>query len=138
MGFPGEEVPAVGLQTFVRSGAPLNKFGYFSESQGIPFSGVQLVPKGYAGRLPTEWEANLTLSYPIVLGPVTATLQAYVYNLFNNQIATSRDTVWTSSPPPDYPASLFNPNQPQNNPEYGKITGRQDPRVVRGALKISF
>ena len=129
---------SVGLQAFVRSGAPLNKFGYFSSSQGPPLSIVQLVPKGYAGRLPTEWDSNLTLSYPITLGPVTATLQAYVYNLFNNQIATSRDTVWTTGPPSDYPLSLFDPNQPSDNPEYGKVTTRQDPRVIRAAVKISF
>jgi TonB dependent receptor/Carboxypeptidase regulatory-like domain/TonB-dependent Receptor Plug Domain len=129
---------SVGLQAFVRSGSPLNKYGYLNGFSEFSYSPVQLVPKGYAGRLPTEWEANLTLSYPILIGPVTATLQAYVYNLFNNQIATSRDTVWSNSPPADYPASLFDPNQPQSNPEYGKITSRQEPRVFRGAVKISF
>ena len=107
---------SVGIQAYVRSGTTLNKLGYFYEG----YSAVQLVPRGYAGRLPTEWEANLTMSYPIALGPVTATLQAYVYNLFNNQIATGRDTVWSASSPPGYPASLYDPNQPQSNPEYGK------------------
>ncbi len=50
---------------------------------------IQIVPKGYAGRLPTEWDGNLTLAYPIRIGPVTATLQGYVFNLFNNQIRTA-------------------------------------------------
>jgi hypothetical protein len=69
---------------------------------------------------------------------VTVTVQAYVFNLFNNQIRTSRDDVWSSSPPPDYPASILDPNQERNNPEHGKATSRQDPRLVRASLKISF
>ncbi len=126
---------SVGLQAFLRSGAPLNKFGYFSAGYG---PAIQLVPKGYAGRLPSSWDTNLTLAYPIAVGPVTATVQVYVFNLFNNQIPTARDTAWTDSQPPDYPASLFDPNQPQNNPEYGKISSRQEPRLVRAAVRISF
>ena len=88
--------------------------------------------------LPATWEANLTLGYPLAIGPVTVTAQLYIFNLFNNQIRTSQDMVWSSFPPADYPKSLFNPNQEQNNPEYRKITGRQDPRLVRGAIRISF
>lgn len=99
---------------------------------------MQLVPKGTDGRLPTLWEANLTLGYPFRVGPATVTVQAYVFNLFNNQIATARDDVWSDVAPPDYPASIFDPNQEQSNPEYGKTQARQDPRLVRGSLKISF
>ena len=82
---------AVGLQAFVESGAPLNKMGYFNGNCG---SCVFLVPRGSAGRLPTLWEANLTLSYPIVMGPTTVTLQAYFFNLFNKQIAVARNDAW--------------------------------------------
>ncbi len=32
-------------------------------------------------------EPNLTLSYPIAIGPTTVTLQAYLFNVFNKQIA---------------------------------------------------
>jgi hypothetical protein len=124
----------VGLQAFLQSGAPLSKIGYFSNG----FSDVQLVPKGTEGRLPATWEANLTLGYPLALGPVTVTAQVYVFNLFNNQIRTSQDMAWSTNPPPDYPGSLLDPNQEQNNPEYGKITSRQKPRLVRGAIRISF
>ncbi len=125
----------VGLQAYLQSGAPLSRIGYFS----FGFSDVQLVPKGYEGRLPTAWEANLTLGYPLSLGPVTVTAQLYVFNLFNNQIRTSQDMRWSATnPPANYPKSLFDPNQEQNNPEYGKATGRQEPRFLRGSLKISF
>jgi hypothetical protein len=126
---------SVGFQTFVRSGAPLNKFGYLNFFYG-PI--IQLVPRGYAGRLPTEWEANLSLAYPITVGPATVTLQAYLFNLFNNQIATSRETAWTINPPDGYPASLYDPNQEPHNPEYGKVTTRGEPRLFRAAIRVSF
>jgi hypothetical protein len=128
---------SIGLQAFLRSGAPLNRVAYFNSNEGPV---IQLVPRGYAGRMPYNWEANLTLAYPVDVGPLTATVQLYVFNLFNNQIATTRDTVWTTAwePPPGYPATLFDPNQPQTNPDYGKVTSRQEPRLLRAAVHISF
>jgi hypothetical protein len=124
----------VGFQGFVQSGAPESRYGYSEYG----FSDIQLVPRGTDGRLPTLWEASLLVGYPFRAGPATVTVQLYVYNLFNNQIRTSRDDVWSSSPPPDYPVSLFNPNQERNNPNYGKGTSRQEPRSVRGSLRVSF
>jgi hypothetical protein len=125
----------VGLQAYVQSGAPESRLGYLNQySPGT----IQLVKRGTEGRLPTVWEANLTLGYPFRVGPATVTVQAYVFNLFNNQIATSRDDSWSNNAPPDYPASLYDPNQEQNDPEYGKTTSRQEPRSIRGSLKISF
>src|SRR4030095_9571068 len=53
---------SVGLQAWLLSGAPLNRNGYFN---GIYGSFIQLVPKGYAERLPMEWDASLTLEYPM-------------------------------------------------------------------------
>jgi hypothetical protein len=126
----------VGLQTFAQSGAPLNKQGYFNQY----YSDIQLVPRGDAGRLPTLWEANLTLGYPIVVGPVTVTVQVYAYNLFNNQIRTQQEVLYTIRRPPGYPDTLYDQNVPTDrvNPNYGKILARQDPRLLRGAVKISF
>ena len=86
---------SVGLDAFVESGAPLNKLGYFNRNYG---SIVFLVPRGSAGRLPTLWGTDLTLSYPIAIGPVTVTLQAYLFNVFNKQIAISRDEAWSVVP----------------------------------------
>ncbi len=126
---------SLGLQAFAESGAPLNRRGYLNEGYA---SDVFLVPRGSEGRLPTLWGANLTLSYPIAIGPATVTLQAYLFNVFNKQIAISSDEAWSNQQPADYPASLFDPNQEQNNPEYGKITGRSDPRVFRAAVRVSF
>ena len=127
---------SVGLQFLVASGAPLDRTGYFNSNYG---SAVYLVPRGSEGRLPTQWDANLTLSYPLVVGPTTVTLQALLFNSFNNQIPLSRDNRWTIQRPPDYPASIENPDQgPPVNDEYGKFTSRQGPRAFRAAIRVSF
>jgi hypothetical protein len=127
----------VGLQGLVQSGAPLNKIGYFNQWY---LGAVHLVPRGSAERMPTLWEANLTLGYPVVVGPMTVTLQAYVFNLFNNQIETLESVYYTNRRPPGYPDTLYDPNVPADRiyANYGKILARQEPRVVRGAVKISF
>ncbi len=128
---------SVGFQGWLRSGAPLNKLGYFNEWNGA-WSPIQLVPKGSAGRLPPEWDANLTLGYPIRFGPVTVELKGYVFNVFNNQIRTGQDTVWSDQPPSDYPDSLYDPNQEQTNLNYGRVTARSEPRLFRAAIRVSF
>jgi hypothetical protein len=126
---------SVGLQVFAESGAPLNRLGYFDRFYG---SMILLVPRGSEGRLPTLWDGNLVVGYPVTIGAVTVTLQAYVFNFFNNQIAISRDDVWSRTPPDGFPDTIYDPNQERNNDEYGKITGRSEPRSFRAAVKISF
>ena len=124
---------AVGLQFFVETGAPLDRLGYFNFIYG---SAVHLVPRGSAGRLPTLWDANLTLGYPIALGPVTATVQAYLFNVFNNQTAIATDTTWSYEPWEGYPGGAY--DSPKQNEEYGRVTERHAPRSFRAALKVSF
>jgi outer membrane receptor protein involved in Fe transport len=125
----------LGLQAYAETGAPLSKFGYFNASYD---SSLFLTPQGSEGRLPAFWGANLSLSYPIYLGPVVVTLQGYLYNIFNKQIALSKDEVWTFQQPAGYPLTIFDPNQPQTNSDYGYVTGRSPPRLFRAALKVSF
>jgi outer membrane receptor protein involved in Fe transport len=126
---------SVGLQAFAESGAPLNRLGYFNFIYG---SMVFLVPRGSEGRLPTLWGANLTLSFPIAVGPVTVTAQAYLFNIFSKQIAISRDDAWSISPAEGYPLTIYDPNQERNNAYYGSVTGRSEPRSFRAALRVSF
>jgi len=125
----------VGLQFFVETGAPLDRLGYFNADYG---AAIRLVPRGSAGRLPPLWEANLTLGYPISLGPVTMTLQAYLFNVFNNQIATATDMAWTIDPTPNYPNDIEDSHQRKSNENYGKVTERYAPRSFRAAVRISF
>jgi hypothetical protein len=110
-----------------------------------------LVERGSAKRLPTQYEANLTLGWPIQLGPVTITPQLFVFNLLNKQQETLEDVRFSTSQPAGYSncvgpkgslsnpgCTILDPNQQQTNPNYGKITQRQDPRLFRGAVKVSF
>jgi outer membrane receptor protein involved in Fe transport len=125
---------SVGLQAFAESGAPLNRLGYYGCCGAMVF----LDPRGSAGRLPTFWEGNLTLSYPIAIGPVTTSLHAYVFNVFDNQIETSRDEGWTTDVPEGYPATIYDPDQVRNNLNYGGVTGRSAPRSFRAAVRVAF
>jgi hypothetical protein len=37
-----------------------------------------------------------------------------------------------------YPLTIYDPNQPQTNPDYGAVNNRWTPRALRVALKVSF
>jgi hypothetical protein len=64
----------------------------------------------------TLWGTDLTLQYPIPVGPATVTLATYVFNIFNEQIAVDRDNSWSTSPPANFAETVFDPNQQQTNP----------------------
>jgi hypothetical protein len=125
----------VGLQGYVQAGAPQDRLGYFNSHYR---AAINLVARGEAKTLPTLWEANLTVGYPILVGPATVTLQAYAFNLFNNQIETQEDVGCTTSRPAGYPGTLYDPTVPCNNPNYGQILARQSPRLLRGMVRVSF
>ena len=40
--------------------------------------------------------------------------------------------------PAGYPDTMYDPNVPSNNPNYGKIVTRQSPRLLRGMVRVSF
>lgn len=52
---------------------------------------LYLVPRGSPGRLPTDYEINLSLAYNVRVGPVTVTPQLYIFNLLNRQTETADD-----------------------------------------------
>jgi hypothetical protein len=117
---------------------------------------VQLVPLGTGGRNPAQYEGNLSLSYPFAVGPTTITLQGYVFNILNRQGVVDVDNAWQQSPGVNYPQNTSQYNQlfyppcsagqdpaankcnEQTNANYGKATSRQDPRLFKVALKVSF
>ena len=78
------------------------------------------------------------MAYPFRAGPATVTLQGYLYNLFNKQVRTNQDTFLSNQQQDSYPDSVFDPNQPQTNPNYGLIVSRQPPRLFRAAARVSF
>ena len=146
---------SVGLQTWVQSGPPLSQIGYFNQ---FYIAQSYLVPYGSAGRLKTQWESNLSVGYPVQIGPVTVSGLLYLFNIFNNQIITNVDNNWQISQGVNYPktpdqySQLFyapctaaqasdpvaNKCNEQKNANYGKAFTRQDPRLLRAAIKISF
>ena len=114
---------SVGLQTWLRSGAPLNQYGYFNGVLRLRRS--TSFRKGSAGRLPMQWEANLTLSYPIRVGPVTATLQALrLQPLQQSDPRLAQDADWIDSAAGRLPGHDLR-SQPgrRPTPNYGMITG---------------
>jgi len=119
---------SVGFAAYVISGAPLDRYGYFNANYCCA---MRLQARGSAGRMPTLWEANMTLEYPFRVGPATVTLQAYVFNLFNNQIAVDQDQLWSATP-------IYDLNAPKSNDNYGFATQRQPPRLFRAAFRVSF
>jgi Carboxypeptidase regulatory-like domain/TonB-dependent Receptor Plug Domain/TonB dependent receptor len=146
---------AVGLQAYYQDGPPLSQVGYFNSGYGAQ---VFLAPPGSAGRLEAQYEGNLSLSYPIAVGPATITLQGYVFNILNRQGVTNVDNNWQQSPGANYPQNTSQYNQlfyppctaaqasdpvgnkcnEQTNANYGKAISRQDPRLFKFALKVSF
>jgi outer membrane receptor protein involved in Fe transport len=155
---------SVGVQGYVRSGVPTSRLGYFNSSYPDL---LYLDTRGSNGRLPTDYEANLSLSYNFKVGPVTISPQVYLFNVFNRQTVTNTDQAFNPNGSfVNNPASPFhgqagvepgtvgptgNPcpasaNGPcSDNPDYGKATGltsqdigKTEPRAVRFALKITF
>ncbi len=148
---------SAGLQFYVRTGVPTSIGGYYN---GGYFDNLYLARRGYAGRLPTDYEMNLSLAYNFNVGPVTITPQAYVFQLLNRQTSTATDTSFnpygtfvtdptspfdgqagvqpgTTGPNNNHcPASA--PHPCTDNPNYKKTTAQVSPRQFRFALKVTF
>jgi hypothetical protein len=144
---------SVGGQFYVRSGLPISRFGYYNAFYpDLLF----LDQRGSNGRTPTDYDMNLSLGYNINVGPVTVTPQAYVYNLFNRQTVNSVDATFnpggafvTNPASPFYGQAGVEPGTAANcpssasapcpdNPDYRKANGRNNPRLLRIALKVTF
>ena len=131
--------------------------GYFNAAYG---STLYLVQRGYGGRLPTDYEMNLSAGYNFNVGAVTITPMFYAFQLLNNQTITSIDDRYnpqasfvTDPTSPYYgqagvqpgtagpsgnlcPATA--PGPCTDNPDYRKALTRTNPRQFRAALKVSF
>jgi hypothetical protein len=79
----------IGLSTYWYSGLPLNAYGYSFLYQNWEY---YLVPRGSLGRGPSDYEANVHLSYPIRIGDrAKLNLVVDAFNLFNRQAITQYD-----------------------------------------------
>jgi outer membrane receptor protein involved in Fe transport len=145
---------AIGFNAYVRSGVPTSRQGYFNSQYTTE---LFLDQRGTNGRLPTDYEANLSLAYNINIGKVTVTPQLYIFNILNRQTVTAIDQRYnpsasfvTNRNSPFYGQAGVEPGTTAfgqlctgtvpctDNVDYRKATARTDPRLFRAALKISF
>jgi hypothetical protein len=129
----------IGLDAHLRSGTPLSEYGYFNSGYGA--EGYQVVPTGSAGRLPWNYDFNLSLSYTMKFSGMTATLIAQGNNLLNKQDVLGRNQDCTVAPPPT-PGAVTNcsavTNPTSANPDYGLVTWRSNSRVFKVAARLTF
>jgi len=130
-----------GFGFYAQSGAPGNKTGFLNG--GYYTVPLYLEPKGSGTRLPTLWEANVTAGYPISVGSaVTVTAQVYVDNLFNHQFPTGREWVYrrTGRHLVGYPDTIYDTTVPEDSQyeKYNWVDSRQDPRLFRASLRVTF
>jgi outer membrane receptor protein involved in Fe transport len=149
----------VGVGAYLRSGPPVSRYGWYNVFYPDL---LHLVPRGSdsaisGGRLPTQYEANLSLGYTFNIGAVSVTPAIYVFNLLNRQGV--QDVVEEFNPDGTFclETAGCNPTNtpyytqrnfarlgtlaygaPMPQPDWGKPSGRQDPRQIKAALKFSF
>jgi hypothetical protein len=128
-----------------RSGDPTNTLGahpVYSVDQ------TYILPRGTAERLPWVFGADLQFGYRFQLDKdkaVQATLD--IFNLFNFQAATQRDERYTqvnvlpvvTGNINDLKHSDSTPfNAVEKNPNFGRYTNYQPPRIFRFGLRVMF
>ena len=149
---------SMGAGFYVRSGLPVSRYGWFNDFYP---NLLYLDTRGTNTRIitgdrtPTDYDLNLSLAYNATVGPVTITPQLYLFNVINKQIATSYDTQWnlngsfvTDTTSPFFGQAGLEPGVGTcpavavapctDNPDYGKITTRNNPRLFRAAIKVTF
>ncbi len=119
---------SVGTTAFFRSGTPVTRYGY---TDGYGRYEFFLTQRGAEGRTPDNYDLDLHLGYPLVLGPVKVNFLVDVFNLFNTQKAVLLDQRYgfqeadNSSPTPV-------------NPNYLQPVLRTPPTTVRLGARVSF
>jgi outer membrane receptor for Fe3+-dicitrate len=79
----------LGLSTWYYSGLPLNAYGYSIGYQNYEY---YVVPRGSLGRGPSDYEADLHISYPIKVGErARLNVIADIFNVFNRQAIAQYD-----------------------------------------------
>ncbi len=118
----------VGLTAYYRTGTPWTRYGYSDAYGRYEFF---LTNRGAEGRMPSTYEADLHLGYPIAIGPVDVNLLADVFSLFNAQRAIILDQRWGFE-------EADNASPTPVNPDYGLAALRTPPTIVRFGVRVSF
>jgi outer membrane receptor protein involved in Fe transport len=118
-----------GLSTYVRSGPPRNKSEYYTGGYNQEIFGVR---RGTAGRAETQYEANVSVAYEFKAGPLTIAPRVSVFNLLNRQGETRVSDAFNPDGAFDADGNAI------QHPNYGKILERQEPRLFRVSMRLSF
>jgi len=119
---------AVGLVAYYRTGTPFTRYG-FSDAYGrYEFF---LTHRGAEGRMPSNYEADLHLGYPIAIGPVDVNVLVDVFSILNTQRAIVLDERWGF-------VEADNASPTPVNPNYGKPILRTSPTTARVGVRVSF
>jgi hypothetical protein len=139
----GYVMPGVAVRAY--SGEPTNFLGAY----GPYIDNVYIEPRGSGERLPWTCSIDLRLAYGVKLDKDrTIALTVDIFNLFNLQSIEARDERYTASDVRAVPGgrvtnltnadgSAFDPDK-QRNPNFGKATVYQAPRIFRFGLKGTF
>ncbi len=120
---------SLGAGFYVRSGLPQSRLGWFNTF--YPGT-LYLDQRGTLERTPTDYDLNLSVGYNLNLGPVTVTPQAYLFNVINRQTPFQYQTVYNTN------GSFDGLEAELDEPDYLKATLRNNPRLLRVALKVTF
>jgi outer membrane receptor protein involved in Fe transport len=124
-------------------GTPISQLG------GHPIYGNNerfITPRGSFGRTPDVWSLDLHFQYPIRIGGNELNLIADVFNVTDEQEASSVNQTWTlrragaTTDPNECGGPGTGPGTscPQGNPLFGTPTAFQSPQTIRLGAKFSF
>ncbi|MFN7990410.1 MAG: TonB-dependent receptor [Thermoanaerobaculia bacterium] len=118
-----------GVNASFATGGPLSITGWAP-------SGYQqyLSPRGTWDQLPSTYQVDLHLEYPVRVGPVTFSPLVDVFNVTNAQTAIKRGESYNNLRTADQGPPYTNPTVPT----FGQDTAWQAPRIVRLGARIGF
>jgi len=119
---------SIGFFAYFQTGTPLTRYGF---SDGYGRYEYFLTERGAEGRVPSSYEADLHLAYPIPAGPVTVNLLLDVFDLLNAQRPLLLDERWDFQ-------QADNTSPTPTNPGYLKPILRTPPTSVRLGVRVSW
>jgi len=127
----------VGLAAYFRTGTPISRLGYSVSYDRWEFF---LVKRGTDGRVPSDYEVDLHLAYPLQLGPVTVNAMVDIFQLLNTQRATFLDERYNTAQFEDanHVCGTGGADDAVCNSFYKTALARTAPRSVRFGLRVSF
>ncbi|HEV8657640.1 MAG TPA: TonB-dependent receptor [Thermoanaerobaculia bacterium] len=119
---------SVGLSAYWRSGTPFTRYGYSDAYGRYEFF---LTKRGGEGRMPSNYDADLHLGYPILVSNVKVNLLFDVFNVFNTQRPILLDERWGFQESDNDSATPVNPG-------YGQPVLRTPPTSARVGVRVTF